>query len=463
METHIDIYYINNYLSIMTKFKNELIITSGSEIAIIGGGPAGSLFARFACEYASKRGIDVNVTIYTNRRFSDAGPEGCKGCVGVINERLNEKLKQHGMVLPGELIMQTIDGYHFTSRGGELYVKKKTMVDDIVTMFRGNGPFCSPLSGGFDGFLLEHAKKMGARVVQETVRNVIFPQDEREKITVENSHGFHHVDLLVGAFGIRSSIIKKFQETGYIPPETTKACLIEIDCGEPYIEKFIKNTIYIYSFGIHGIDYGIMIPKKRFLTIGIVGKDAKMNKLRNFLSDSLISKMLPENPKICCQCCTRIPVTNAKNPFSDRLLIIGDAGYSRYYKNGLESAFSSAQIAARAVFESGISKEAFEKYYYPLCKKMFITENLYGRMLFKLNHIISSHEILSIAHMDIARKDERKGHQHLDDIQWNMFTGHESYKNIFWNLFEPRLQLELVIEVMKEILERLSKKCRLKI
>ncbi len=445
----------------MTKTRTELIITDGSEIAIIGGGPAGSLFAGFAREYAIKHGIDVNVTVYTNRQFSDSGPKGCKGCVGVVNERLNQKLKQANISMPEELIMQTIDGYHFTSKGGELYVKKKTTVDDIVTMFRGNGPSCSPLSGGFDEFLLEHARKMGAKVVQDTIRNVIFPQDKREKITVENSHGSHKVDLLVGAFGIRSPIINKFRETGYIPPETTRSCLIEIDCGEAYIKEFIKNTIHIYSFGIPGIDYGIMIPKKRFLTIGIVGKEAKMNILRNFLSDSLLSSMMPENPKICCQCCTRIPITNAKNPFSDRLLIIGDAGYSRYYKNGLESAFSSAQIAARAAFESGISKESFEKYYYPLCKKMFIDENLYGRMLFKLNHIISSHEILSTAHMDIARKDERKGHQHLDDIQWNMFTGHESYKDIFWDFFEPRLQLELAVEVMKEILERLSKKCRL--
>jgi len=202
----------------MTKTRNELIITDGSEIAIIGGGPAGSLFARFACEYASKLGIDVNVTIYTNRRFSDAGPKGCKGCVGVVNERLNQKLKHAHIVMPEGLIMQTIDGYHFTSKGGELYVKKKTMVDDIVTMFRGNGPYCSPLSGGFDGFLLEHAKKMGARVVQDTIRNVIFPKDEREKITVENSQGPHQADLLVGAFGTRSQIINKFRETGYIPP-----------------------------------------------------------------------------------------------------------------------------------------------------------------------------------------------------------------------------------------------------
>ena len=445
----------------MSKYKKGLYITSGSEIAIIGGGPSGSLFAKFACEYASRKGIDVNVTIYNNRQFSEAGPKGCKGCVGVINERLSKKLKQNGIMLPEELTMQTIDSYCFVAKGGDLHVKKKTRLDNIVTMFRGNGPYCSPLDGGFDGFLLDQAIKSGARLVQESVREVIFPKDREDKITIGYGQGFHNVDLLVGAFGVRNPIMKKFMEVGYLPPETTKACLIEIDCGEQHIEKFIQNTIYIYSFGLPGIDYGIMIPKKRFLTIGMVGKDVKPENLRDFLSGSLIAKMLPENPKICCRCCTQIPVTNAKNPFADRILIIGDAGYSRYYKNGLESAFNSVQIAVKSVFDHGISKESFKKYYYPLCKKMFITENLYGRMLFRLNNIISSHEVLSMAHMDIARKDERRGHRHLDEIQWNMFTGHESYENIFWNFFEPRLQMELVIETIKEFLERLSKKCRL--
>lgn len=379
----------------------------------------------------------------------------------MINERLNEKLKQHGIMLPEELIMQTIGGYCFVAKGGDLYVEKKTKLDDIVTVFRGNGPFCSPLNDGFDGFLLGHAKNSGAKVVHDLVKNVIFPKNTEDKITVEYGQGIHKVDLLVGAFGVRSPIIKKFKEIGYLPPEITKACMVEIDCGKQHVDEFIQNTIYIYSFGIRGIDYGIMIPKKRFLTVGIVGKNVKPGNLRDFLSSPLIAKMLPENPKICCQCCTQIPVANPKNPFADRVLIIGDAGYSRYYKNGLESAFNSVQIAVKTAFESGVSKEAFEKHYFPLCKEMFITENFYGRMLFRLNNIISSHEVLSIAHMDIARKDERRGHQHLDEIQWNMFTGHESYKNIFWNFFEPRLQLELAIETIKELLERLSKKCRL--
>jgi flavin-dependent dehydrogenase len=445
----------------MLEHKKGLFITNGSEIAIIGGGPAGSFFAKFAFDYARTLGIDIKVTIYNNRRFSEAGPKGCKGCVGVINERLNNKLKQHGIILPEDLIMQTIDGYCFVSKGGNLYVKKKTRLDNIITLFRGNGPFCSPLNGGLDGFLLEHAKNSGAKIIHEQVRDVIFPENIEDRIAVVSSQGYHKVDLLVGAFGIRSPIITKFKEVDYLPPETTRACLLEIDSAGQHVNEFIQNTIYIYSFGIHGIDYGIMIPKKRFLTVGIVGKDVRPGNLRDFLSSPLIKKALPENPKICCQCCTHIPVTNAINPFADRLLIIGDAGYSRYYKNGLESAFHSAQIAAKSAFDHGISKEAFENHYYPLCKKMFITENFYGRILFRMNSIISSNEILSMAHMDIARKDERKGHQHLDEIQWNMFTGHESYENIFWNFLEPKLQLELAIEAIRELLERIRKKCRL--
>lgn len=93
----------------MLEHKKCLFITKGSEIAIIGGGPTGSFFAKFACEYARKLGIDIRVTIYSNRRFSEACPKGCKGCVGVINERLNYNLKQHGIILLEDLIMQTID------------------------------------------------------------------------------------------------------------------------------------------------------------------------------------------------------------------------------------------------------------------------------------------------------------------------------------------------------------------
>ena len=193
----------------MSKSRKGLFISNGSEIAIVGGGPAGSLFAKFACEYASKHGIDVNVSIYNNRRFSEAGPKGCKGCVGVINERLNKKLKQHGIVLPEEQVMQTIDGYCFVAKGGDLYVEKKTELDEIVTVFRGNGPFCSPLNGGFDGFLLENAKNAGAKIIHASVRDVIFPENKEDKITIGYDQGFHEVDLVVGAFGVKSPIIKK--------------------------------------------------------------------------------------------------------------------------------------------------------------------------------------------------------------------------------------------------------------
>lgn len=72
-------------------------------------------------------------------------------------------------MLPEELIM-TIDRYSFITKGGHMHIEKKTSLDSIVTVFRGNGPLCSPLKGGFDGFLLEHAKNSGAKVVYSQVR-----------------------------------------------------------------------------------------------------------------------------------------------------------------------------------------------------------------------------------------------------------------------------------------------------
>ena len=41
--------------------------------------------------------------------------------------------------------------------------------------------------------------------------------------------------------------------------------------------------------------------------------------------------------------------------------MIGDASISRTYKNGIESAFDTARLAAHTIFERGFSEEDFKK------------------------------------------------------------------------------------------------------
>ena len=46
---------------------------SGSRVGIIGGGPAGSLFALYLLHYAGEKGIHPKVTIYNLRNFDEPG------------------------------------------------------------------------------------------------------------------------------------------------------------------------------------------------------------------------------------------------------------------------------------------------------------------------------------------------------------------------------------------------------
>ena len=65
-----------------------LRLDSGSRIAVIGGGPAGSFFSYFLLAMAERVGMDLAVDIYEPRDFSKPGPAGCNMCGGIISESL---------------------------------------------------------------------------------------------------------------------------------------------------------------------------------------------------------------------------------------------------------------------------------------------------------------------------------------------------------------------------------------
>ena len=46
-------------------------IESGSRVGIIGGGPAGSLFALYLLHYAGENGTHPKVTLYNQRNFNE--------------------------------------------------------------------------------------------------------------------------------------------------------------------------------------------------------------------------------------------------------------------------------------------------------------------------------------------------------------------------------------------------------
>ena len=77
-------------------------------MAVIGGGPAGSLFSYFLLTMAERVGIDLHVDIYEPRDFSRPGPVGCNMCGGVVSESMVQLLSAEGIKLPATKVLGSL-------------------------------------------------------------------------------------------------------------------------------------------------------------------------------------------------------------------------------------------------------------------------------------------------------------------------------------------------------------------
>jgi hypothetical protein len=73
----------------------------------------------------------------------------------------------------------------------------------------------------------------------------------------------------------------------------------------------------------------------------------------------------------------------AARPFADRIVMIGDTGTTRLYKDGIGAAYRTAKAAARAAVLHGVSEEAFRKHYWPTCRRIDF-DNRIGQLIFTL-------------------------------------------------------------------------------
>src|SRR5512141_280363 len=93
------------------KAKTSMSLENGSRVAVIGGGPAGSLFSYFLLGLAERMDLDLKVDIYEPRDFSLAAPQGCNMCAGVISETLVQNLATEGINLPASVVQKAVNSY----------------------------------------------------------------------------------------------------------------------------------------------------------------------------------------------------------------------------------------------------------------------------------------------------------------------------------------------------------------
>ena len=91
-------------LELLNSSTDNLELTDGSRIAVVGGGPSGSFFSYFALDFASRLGIEIGIDIIEAKDFTCTGPPGCNRCGGIISESLIQMLSTEGIVLPSKVV-----------------------------------------------------------------------------------------------------------------------------------------------------------------------------------------------------------------------------------------------------------------------------------------------------------------------------------------------------------------------
>ncbi|KHE91541.1 MAG: hypothetical protein K8F52_06610 [Candidatus Scalindua rubra] len=446
--------------------EKRLHLTNNSRIAIIGGGPAGSFFANDAIRQAKRLGINIQITIFNSKDFSQRGPSGCNMSAAVIAGTLHAKLTRDGIILPESIIRQEIKGYYFHTEeyGIELYKPDQTTKSSIMAVYRGNGPLYSTHteSHSFDDFLLNHVIKQGVTVISETVQDISLSSNINTPATVIYGKGDQRnkmeADLVVGAFGINSNMAKKIENLkfGYISPKTIRTCQMEIPLDPAFIKSSFKDNIHVFALGIEPFRFASMVPKGNYVTVSLVGsRNLTSNDLIDFINHPTVRKNLPHNwemPEKFCMCLPKIVLSHAKNPFTDRLVLVGDASISRIFKNGLESAYMTSQLAVRAAFEYGISSEDFAGHYYKPARKLLAMDNRLGEIILAISDFITRQNWLVKARLSYV--EDKRGSwiaNHLNTLLWNMVTGDAPYHKILIQALNPIFQIKLIPVTIKAL------------
>jgi len=426
----------------------DTTLDDGSRIAVIGGAPAGSLFAYFALTFAQRMGLELEVDIYEPRDFTRAGPAGCNMCGGIVSESLIQMLATEGINLPPTIVQRGIDSYILHTEETSVKMDTPEQEKRIAAVHRGGGPRdTSELTwGGLDGFLLGLARDQGANVIQARVGDVDW-DGERPRIRVKDEAKTY--DLLVGATGVNSAGWRLFESLGFQcnPPGTSKTYITEVKLGQNAISEQFGSSMHVFLIRIPRLEFAAIVPKGEFATVCLLGDDIDRELIEEFFSNPAVERCFPEGwtpAEGACHCAPRINIKEVKTPFIDRVVLVGDAGATRLYKDGIGAAYRTAKAAALAAVFHGVSARDFQQHFQPAYRAI-VRDNGFGRLTFKAIDVITAlgPAVRGVMRMT-AREQARPGAtRHMSIVLWDMFTGSAAYRDIFFRTLHPRFWARL--------------------
>ncbi len=423
--------------------KREIPLDDQSRVAVMGGGPAGSLFACFILEFAERVGVELEVDIFEPRDFSRIGPGGCNMCGGIVSESLVLNFAMEGINLPDSVVQRGIDSYVMHTEAGTCRIETPTHERRIAAVHRGGGPRTARESrwASFDGHLMELAKTRGAKVVPTRVTGLTWNGGKPEVRTTNGPPQAY--DLLVGAVGVNSAELKLFESLGfqYQRPRVVRTFITELALGADTVKQQFGSSMHVFLLNLPRLDFAAFIPKGDFVTLCLLGTDIDKELVASFFDHPAVRECFPAGwslPKDYCHCSPKMYFGEARRPFTDRVVLIGDCGASRLYKDGIGAAFRTARAAARAAVFEGVSADGFAREYLREYRRL-TRDNLFGRVTFSVVHLIKHLQFSAAAVLRMVDRESSKpgDKRRMSAVLWDVFTGSSSYQNIFYRTLNP--------------------------
>jgi flavin-dependent dehydrogenase len=428
----------------------RLVLEDGSRVAVIGSGPAGSLFSYYLLEMAERMDLDIQVDLYESRDFSRPAPGGCNMCGGIISESLVQNLATDGINLPSNVVQRSLDSYVLHMDVGTVRIDTPLHEKRIAAVTRGSGPrdIQEMKWDSFDGHLQGLAMDQGANVISQRVSGITTEAGYPVVNTRAGSPSKY--DLLVLAVGVNSPLVNlvKQLDFDYQPPGTTKTFICEYYFGEELIQETLGSSMHVFLLDIPRLEFAAIIPKGDYATVCMLGDDIDDQLVEAFLNSPEVKNCMPaawDPGGRSCWCLPRINVKAAATPYADRMLFIGDCGVTRLYKDGIGAAYRTAKAAATTAILQGISAADFEHYFMPTCQTI-TRDNFIGRLNFLVTGQIKGLHFARRALLNMTSKEQEmdSSSRRMSVVLWDMFTGSAPYQEILLRTIHPAFLLQFV-------------------
>jgi len=354
-----------NFLNPFVKPSEKLRLADGSVVLIIGGGPAGSFFAINLLRKAKSSGIKIEVIIVEKKKvmniqelnLNECQIGECNYCAGGLSAKVCEALKKLGLILPAKVIMDKVFIIN-------IFADWKTISLDVLkemnSVYRGSRPKGRTDSiYNFDSFLSESSVKEGAKIITSEVTGLEYSDDGRVVVSFRGNNKTIKSDFVAFAGGVNGFLGNRFytgekplsylQEMipGFKPPRVRRTLIFELDTGEnDKLMYKISGELYFILHGSHTLKLEMIsiIPKGKYITVVLIGPaiDSSTNKdnlriINEFMNLPHIKKLLPRRAEIknLCVCSPNIVTGTAKNPYGDRIAVVGDMFTANLYKDSL--------------------------------------------------------------------------------------------------------------------------------